>query len=94
MGQRLLHGVAGALLRALQSENEVGLIAKRRLNLFGAMTGHHHDSTRFEATCVVQYMGEHGPTGDGMQNLWKRRLHALALPGGKYDDVQHVGKSQ
>jgi hypothetical protein len=55
------------------------------------MPVHDDDLARSERTRGLEHMGKQRPARQAVQHLRQRGMHALALPGGKDDDVDsHV----
>ncbi len=86
---RLLHGVAGALLRLLQHEVQIGLAVERLFDAVGAMAHHDDDARRLQLARAVQHVGQHGLARQRVQHFGKVGLHAFAQSGGKDHYIKH-----
>ncbi len=87
MRNGLQYGVARAQLRFLQHPGDVRRI-QRGAHLFAAMPMHHADARGMQRAGCIQHMAQQRFTGQRMQHLGQRRVHALALAGGENDDIQ------
>jgi hypothetical protein len=83
--------MTSAELRLLPDENDV-LIGYRLRHLFAAVPIDDTDAVGTEPTRRIDDMGEQRSARQQMQHLGPLRKHALALTGGKNNDVQrHAG---
>jgi hypothetical protein len=63
-------------------------LRERRAHALGTMAMHHDGLARVKGARRVEHMSQERPAGDGMQDFWQVRAHALALAGGKHDYVE------
>ncbi len=85
---RLLHRMAGAQLRFLQGS--LHIVAQRRLQLLASCAHHHNLARRSQRIDRMHQVVDHRASGNRVQHLVQRRLHARAFSGGKDDGGELV----
>ena len=80
---RLHDGMTGAELLGLQRPLEIGLLGEGRPDLFAAVPIDDVNRGRLDRARRGHDMGQQGPACERLKHLRQRRMHTLALPGGK-----------
>jgi len=89
--ERLRERVTAAELLGLLDPLEIDS-RERRAHLAAAMAVHDENSLRFERASRLEHVREQRPAGKRMQDLRKRGVHALALPGCEHDHGEFHGR--